>query len=282
MDVSYSKVTINQQLLHQVVALVHDLGERARYYFALVEQGKGNIWTSQKSDNSPLSQADTELDAALQKCLQQLTPGIAVISEETPTQAYAVRSGWRRVWLVDPLDGTRHFLVGKPDYTINVALVEDGFPQLGVIYAPSRRRCYAAVVGGGAWLLLDNQTGKKRLTSAKEPKKWLDVMVSHGIPGSRLRCFLGGLPGWQLLPLGSSLKSCWIAEGLADMYPRFGGTYEWDTAAAQVILHEAGGRIVDPYGQPLRYNKAHLLNPEFIACARWYVPPKWQQFAYIV
>jgi len=267
---------VDQCLLAQVVELAKTAGETARGYFAQVRVGRrDNLNVRKKNDQSLLSEADTSLDVYIRRGLASMAPDVPIISEEAAAPDYAERRHWRRLWLVDPLDGTKHFLAGIPDYTINIALVEDGQPVLGVIYAPSRGRCYLGLAGNGAWMQLDRRSGTDRLLNcARRQSQWLDVMVSHGIPGARLRNFLAQHPSWQLYALGSSLKSCWIAQGLADVYPRFGDTCEWDTAAAQVILTEAGGGIFDKQGKALEYNKPDLLNPEFIAHAGWYQPPE--------
>ena len=270
----------DQQLLDAITQLALRAGRLARSYFSRVVAGRlanrSGIEVKVKKDKSLLSEADTALDDFIRQGLSTIAADIPIISEEHHPPDYAQRQHWTHLWLVDPLDGTRHFLAGNPDYTINIALIQGTVPVLGLIYAPSLGRCYVARKGHGAWLILDEVAANRpatRLNCSSGARPWLEVMVSHGVPGWRLRSYLAQHRHYCLLTLGSALKSCWVATGLADVYPRFGDTFEWDTAPAQLILNEAGGQLIGIDGKPLSYNKPSLLNPEFIAHAGWYCPP---------
>ena len=237
---------------------------------AILHVYKSEIDVQRKLDNSPLTLADIAAHNIIEAGLQQLTPHIPQLSEESVAIPYAIRQEWRRYWLIDPLDGTREFIKRNGEFSVNIALVEQGRPVIGIVYAPVADELYYACCDSGAY----KQVG----TAAPEniyARQWnanalvFAVSRSHGSP--RLQGFLsqvaGNLSMPELISLGSSLKICRVAEGKADLFPRLGLTSEWDTAAAQCVLEEAGGRLTDLDGVPLRYNtKDSLLNPEFFAC----------------
>lgn len=219
-----------------------------------------------KADGSPVTQADKAADLLIQQALTELTPDVAILSEEmeqqlTPSQ----RLGSSRLWLVDPLDGTRQFIRGDAGFSVNIALIVNHQPMLGVVYCPVTMVGYSAVSGQGAWRW---QAGQRQVIQVAPIAQPMRVLTGFSATrrGERTRAFLAALPDYQLIELGSSLKICRIAEGLADVYPRFGLTSEWDTAAAQVVLTEAGGLLCDLDGQTLTYNaRTTLENPPFIA-----------------
>ena len=192
-------------------------------------------------------------------------PAIPVLSEEAEAaHAFEVRRGWRELWLVDPLDGTREFIGRNGEFTVNVALVRDHVPVLGVVAAPALGLTYYAARGHGAWCS-DGKSGPKsiRVRAASDP---LVVVGSRSHRGDSLDGLLAKLGPHELRPMGSALKFCLVAEGAADFYPRLGLTSEWDTAAAQAVLEVAGGAVTTLDGAPLRYNaRDTLLNPHFIA-----------------
>jgi 3'(2'), 5'-bisphosphate nucleotidase len=219
-----------------------------------------------KDDDSPLTAADLAAHHAIVTGLQRLTPDIPVLSEESSTVPFADRSRWRRYWLVDPLDGTKEFIQRNGQFTVNIALIEGHEPVLGVVRAPVTGLCYFAVRGHGAFREEPGQP--PRPIKVKPLRLGAPVRVvgsrSHGGPG--LQKFAAALGAHELVTIGSSLKFCQVAEGMADVYPRFGPTSEWDTAAAQAIVETAGGRVASTEtGEPLRYNtRESLLNPSFI------------------
>ncbi|GHB09787.1 3'(2'),5'-bisphosphate nucleotidase CysQ [Salinicola rhizosphaerae] len=224
--------------------------------------------TRQKSDDSPVTAADL----AAHRCLVEGLPGIGkaewpVLSEESASVPWAIRSGWETYWLVDPLDGTKEFLRGSDQYTVNIALIHRHRAVVGVIGKPRTGEIWYGQSGLGSWYQRGPQTPWQRLQVAdRRPPR---LVVSRFHRGEKTRQLIAAIPDVEVEELGSSLKCCRIAEGLADLYPRFGPTCEWDTAAAQAIVEGAGGALVrgDDW-KPLEYNRGEsLLNPPFVACA---------------
>jgi 3'(2'), 5'-bisphosphate nucleotidase len=209
--------------------------------------------------------------------LQALTPNLPILSEEDSAISFEKRRGWLRYWLVDPLDGTKEFVSRNGEFTVNIALIDDHEPVLGVVHVPVKNTTYFGSTGHGAFRQTADQSAIaiKVQTPAASPLRVVGSR-SHARAGS-MDGYLDRLGPHQLLSIGSSLKFCFVAEGSADVYPRFGPTSEWDTAAAHAVVEAAGGAVVDLRGQPLRYNtKAELLNPNFIVygekSARWLTP----------
>jgi 3'(2'), 5'-bisphosphate nucleotidase len=218
-----------------------------------------------KKDSSPLTQADLRAHAVIVKGLEALTPDIPILSEEASDIGFDVRSQWSRYWLVDPLDGTKEFISRNGEFTVNIALIENHEPVLGVVHVPVKGTTYLGARGEGAFLQSDSDapTPIRVQAPAASPLRVVGSR-SHAGPGS-LDAYLEKLGAHTLLSVGSSLKFCFIAEGTADFYPRFGPTSEWDTAAAHAVVDAAGGSVVDLQGQPLRYNtRDSLLNPHFL------------------
>jgi len=217
-----------------------------------------------KSDQTPVTTADIIAHELICEQLQNLTPDIPVLSEESTKIPYAIRKTWQRYWLVDPLDGTREFIKHNDEFTVNIALIENTHSVLGVIYVPVTRHTYYACKHTGAYKTDEENTTRSIHTRSLPAVPVISGSRSHAT--EKLQTFLTRLGGIELLSIGSSLKSCMVAEGVVDLYPRLGLTSEWDTAAAQCIVEEAGGRMVQTNNQPLRYNtKDSLLNPEFFA-----------------
>jgi 3'(2'), 5'-bisphosphate nucleotidase len=220
-----------------------------------------------KDDNSPLTQADLAAHRAIVDGLHVLTPQIPVLSEESAEQAaWDVRRQWVRYWLVDPLDGTREFVKRNGEFTVNIALIEDHRPTLGVVFAPVMNEMYWAWRGGDAWF---DDSAERRNIQLRSHKRRDPLIVagSRSHADARLLTALGKLGPHELKALGSSLKFCRAASGEVDLYIRYGLTSEWDTAAGQCVLEQAGGRVQTMDGAPLRYNtKESLLNPDFLAC----------------
>jgi 3'(2'), 5'-bisphosphate nucleotidase len=222
-----------------------------------------------KGDGSPVTEADRAAEAVIEKALAEAIPGVPVVGEE----AFAAGkvpglSAASHFWLVDPVDGTKEFISGSGDYTVNIALIHDGAPVLGVVYAPAKGELYAGCGPGTAVRYLEDSDKEKPISVRPPPAKGLTVVASrnHG-DGGKLDKFLSSYKVAQVIKRGSSLKICAVASGKADIYPRFGPTCEWDTAAGDAVLVAAGGRMVDFTDKPLRYGKAAdgFLNPEFVA-----------------
>jgi 3'(2'), 5'-bisphosphate nucleotidase len=216
-----------------------------------------------KEDKSPLTAADLASHNAIVKGLQALTPDWPVLSEESENTPYEVRSQWGLFWLVDPLDGTKEFLKRNGEFTVNIALIEDGTPILGVVYAPATGGMYYAARGVGAFKQESGQAVPIRVQRGSADATRVIVSRTHGTDETELYTKQYG--NCEFVPMGSSLKFCLVAEGVADVYPRSGPTMEWDTAAAHCILDLAGGSVTASDGARLTYNKPSLLNPGFLA-----------------
>ncbi|MCX7562943.1 3'(2'),5'-bisphosphate nucleotidase CysQ [Xanthomonadaceae bacterium XH05] len=219
-----------------------------------------------KDDHSPLTAADLAAHRIILHGLMQLTPGVPVLSEEGAKIDWATRRQWMCYWLVDPLDGTREFVKRNGEFTVNIALIEQGEPVLGIVHAPVLDYLVHAQQGAGCWLR-DTATGEDmRLATQRPAVAPLRVAASRSHLDERTARALEAIGEHEHHSLGSSLKFCRIAEGRADVYPRFGPTSEWDTAAGQCVLEAAGGVVLDLAGEPFRYNRGpSLLNPDFIA-----------------
>jgi 3'(2'), 5'-bisphosphate nucleotidase len=217
-----------------------------------------------KQDNSPLTAADLASHRVIVDGLRELTPQLPVLSEESAGVPWQERSGWQRYWLVDPLDGTREFIKRNGEFTVNIALIEAGVPVLGVVHVPVSGVTYSAARGAGAFRQgADAQAVPVHVRSL--PAGPVMVVGSRSHRGDSLHAFLERLGQHEMVGMGSSLKLCLVAEGRADIYPRLGPTSEWDTAAAQCVVEQAGGFVTDTSLRALRYNtKDSLLNPFFL------------------
>ena len=227
--------------------------------------GSDDFKVRQKDDRSPLTAADMAAHHCIVDGLERLTPDIPILSEESAQDVPAnVRRQWSRLWLVDPLDGTREFIKRNDEFTVNIALIEDGVPTLAVVQAPVSGTVWHARSGSGAFRRhgdVDIEIHGRQ--PAISPLR-IAVSRSHGDPDTHalMQRIGDALP----MPLGSSLKFCRLADGGMDVYPRFGPTSEWDTAAGQCVLEAAGGVVLDRSGRPLRYNQRDtVLNGDFIA-----------------
>ena len=227
-----------------------------------------SISVEYKEDNSPLTQADKNAHNTIVKGLSEVSD-LPILSEEAADIAWSERNTWTSYWLVDPLDGTKEFVKRNGEFTVNIALIENGEPVLGVVYAPKLETLYYGAKGIGAQKV--DSAGK---TTDIEVSQNPDADSCWRVVGSRshqseefkefVKCFKSA----DIVSLGSSLKLCMVAEGAADIYPRLGLTSEWDTAAAQAVVEAAGGQVINwETKEPLRYNtKESLLNPYFIVC----------------
>lgn len=224
----------------------------------------------EKADASPLTQADLAAHRCIVSGLQALDAGIPVLSEESAEIAWSERRVWQRYWLVDPLDGTREFVKKNGEFTVNIALIDAGRPVLGAVYAPVLD---LLLVGGrelGAQWRQRGESGTASVARAGDP---LRVAASRSHRDATTQAYLERMGQAETFGLGSSLKFCKIATGEIDLYPRFGPTSEWDTAAAQAVLEAAGGGVYTLDGEPLAYNrKESLLNPHFIAVGDRRIP----------
>ena len=224
----------------------------------------GSLETEEKADGSPVTAADRAADAILVEGLRPLLPGVAVVSEEGDVDAATAAAG-STYWLVDTLDGTKEFLKGLPEYTVNVALVEAGVPILGVVYVSAADCLYVAARGLGARRRDARGDAPLRAAPLDRPRR---AVVSRSHLSPETGALLARLGVTETIPRGSSLKMCAVAEGAADLYPRLGPTRLWDTAAGAAIATEAGCEVVALDGTPLRYDLASgLVRPAFLVCA---------------
>lgn len=227
-----------------------------------------NYKIQSKPDDSPVTEADMHAHQILEEGLYRLDPSLPFISEEGEPVPFELRSQWSRYWLVDPLDGTREFIQKTGEFSVNIALIENHQPVLGVVVAPILEQAYWAVQGGSAFLRdsLGFVHPIKVYTGHRLPLKVLVSRRFNQSKSSAWQTLEKHLGEYQLEYFGSALKICWVAKGAADLYPRFGLTGEWDTAAGQCILEAAGGQLIDAKGKPLEYNRRTTLeNPEFYA-----------------
>ena len=246
-------------LLPKVRTIAHEAGQVILRFY------NGGIDAATKVDGSPVTQADIAAEHVIIPALHHLAPGIPVVSEEAAAAGHKPDISGGLFWLVDPLDGTKEFISRNGEFTVNIALIEAGRPVLGVVYAPATGDLYAAAGPGTAvhWVEGRHDYPIKVRTP---PADGLTVVASrsHGA-GSDLDNFLAQYKVKDRVSCGSSLKFCTVAAGKADLYPRFGLTSEWDTAAGHAVLLAAGGRVEQPDGSPLVYGKDDILNPFFIA-----------------
>ncbi len=260
------------RLVEPLLELCREAGELiCRHYHA-----PGTSDFQYKDDETPLTLADTESHALLHAGLQALDASLPILSEESPPGELVGRRSWRRFWLVDPLDGTKEFLGGTGEFTINIALIEDHRPLLGVLYLPLEQAAYVGIPGRGAHRYhYREQAGWERealATRVLAPGRALTVLASRRHRNARLDACLAWL-GEHWGPLqrrdsGSALKFCQLAAGEGDLYPRFSPCCEWDTAAGQAVLEAAGGALLGMDGQPLRYNcRDTLMSPHFFGIA---------------
>ncbi|HEY8887265.1 MAG TPA: 3'(2'),5'-bisphosphate nucleotidase CysQ [Gallionella sp.] len=250
---------MNATYMQQVVAIAHHAGA------AIMEVYRsGDTGETSKADNSPLTLADLAAHRIIVEALTRLTPEIAILSEEAADIAYPVRSQWTRYWLVDPLDGTREFIKRNGEFTVNIALIENGKPVMGVVYAPVLDVCYHGARGAGAFVQRGNTAAQPITVKPHAAGETIKVVASRSHSDARTEALLKQLGDYQCISMGSSLKLCLVAEGAAHFYPRLGQTMEWDTAAAHAVVNAAGGIVCNMAGDELHYNKVDLHNPEFL------------------
>ncbi|MBB1088494.1 3'(2'),5'-bisphosphate nucleotidase CysQ [Lysobacter sp. SG-8] len=265
-----TETPITPELREGVAALAEQAGR------AILGVYESDFAVEHKDDRSPLTAADLAAHRCIVEGLAALTPDIPVLSEESADEVpTATRRGWSRLWVVDPLDGTREFIKRNGEFTVNIALVEGGDVVFGVVHAPVTGVTWAGGRGLGA---TRSEGGEVRPMAVRAPAVApLRVAASRSHRDERTQGFIDRMGEVEPIGLGSSLKFCRIAEGGMDVYPRFGPTSEWDTAAAQAVLEGAGGAVLDLQGRPFRYNQRDtILNGEFIALGDTELPwPRW-------
>lgn len=251
-------------LLARVIELAHEAGN------AILPYWRAGVAVTAKADDSPVTAADLAAHHVLLDGLTALDPSIPVLSEEDADIPQSVRAGWTRWWLVDPLDGTKEFISGSEEFTVNIALIEHGRVVFGVVSMPTSGRCYYGGAGLGAWREDSPQSVPIHVRHSPPSGEALTVVASRRHSSPEQERLLAGLSEQlgevQLISAGSSLKFCLLAEGTADCYPRLAPTSQWDTAAAQGVLEGAGGEVVQLNGEPFIYPaRESLLNASFLA-----------------
>jgi len=274
-------MVLNENEVQEILDLICLAGEEIlKIYFRQQADWKVSL----KEDRTPLTEADRLSNSVINEGLKKLFPDIPIISEENREIPYDIRRKYEYYWLLDPLDGTKEFLKQNGEFTVNLALIQQGKPVAGFISVPVKGWFYFAVKGRGAYKIeigekQDGSQGERQIQQVKQDNKLqlraaqfsiddpgLTVLASRSHFDSETRKFIESLNQPRLESRGSSLKFMMLAEGLGHLYPRLGRTMEWDTAAGQAILEEAGGQVVEfSSRQPLRYNKESLVNPPFLA-----------------
>ncbi len=247
-----------QQFIEPVVELAIKAGG------AILEVYATDFDVQHKADLSPLTQADMASHNVIDQGLKALTPDIPVLSEESGLPDFAERSQWDKYWIVYRLDGTKDFVNRNGEFTVNIALIENNRSVFGVVHVPVKNKTYIGCASYGAELRAEG-AGPAKINVANKTAQPARVVGSRSHRGTSLDGFLERLGKYEMHPMGSSLKFCLVAEGAADIYPRLGPTSEWDTAAAQAVVEQAGGSVITLDGKPLSYNsKAEILNPQFL------------------
>ncbi|MGJ8663318.1 MAG: 3'(2'),5'-bisphosphate nucleotidase CysQ [Marinicella sp.] len=246
------------ELLKSIEELAVDAGSAIMEVYQ-----SGDFGVDHKSDDSPLTKADLAAHNVIVAGLKELTPDTPILSEESASISFEERGQWNKYWLVDPLDGTKEFIKKNGEFTVNIALIEGGKSVMSVVYVPVTQVSYTAAVGVGVF---KRENGKKSSIMVMKNSRFKPTIVgSRSHMSDDVKSYLDRLGQHELVSMGSSLKFCLVAEGKADLYPRLGLTSEWDTAAAQCIVEQAGGSVVTLDGKPLIYNtKDSLLNPHFM------------------
>lgn len=261
---------LNQELIQNIIDISHLAGDK------IMDIYQKDFAVYEKSDESPLTEADLAAHNCIVEGLSNVSD-LPVLSEESADIAWQERSGWDTYWLVDPLDGTKEFIKKNGEFTVNIALIKDGVPVFGVVYAPVLKQTYVGVLGQGAYKITAG------IKTDIYPKAWMKgetwkIVGSRSHQSPEIQALLDSLEGeTELVAMGSSLKLCLVAEGAAHLYPRLGPTCEWDTGAAQAVVEAAGGKVtiiedatnalhaLDADAAPLRYNqKDSVLNPYFL------------------
>jgi 3'(2'), 5'-bisphosphate nucleotidase len=251
-------------------SLVDQLADAAREAgSAILEVVRRGFEIESKQDSSPVTEADRAAELVVLAALARAAPGVPVIAEEE-VAAGRIPAHDQTYFLVDPLDGTKEFIRGGDDYTVNIGLIEDGSPKLGVVFAPAQGRLHGGCVGAGAWL--DEGRGRSVIRTRPRAQEVTAVASKSHLNQATLDYLRAAVGECSYVSVGSSLKFCIVAEGKADIYPRAAPTSEWDTAAGHAVLLAAGGLVDGPDGQALRYGKTAFLNRAFVATSGWKPP----------
>ncbi len=257
-------ISDQRQLLEDLAVATREAGEAI---LAIVARGFG---VEHKDDLSPVTEADRAAELIILAALAKAAPGVPVVAEEEVAAGRIPNFG-DTYFLVDPLDGTKEFIRGGDDYTVNIGLISGGTPLLGAVFAPARGTTHAGLVGEGAWI--EDSDGRRPI-STRERGADVTAVASKSHFNQPTADYLAEAVGeCDYAGIGSSLKFCIVAEGKADIYPRLAPTSEWDTAAAHAVLLAAGGRVDGPDGEPLGYGKHAFLNRGFVATGGWKAPP---------
>lgn len=256
---------VDQNLLEQVIEISIEAGKAILEVYDRSDE----IEHSAKADSSPVTEADLAAHKIMHPSLEAIDEHVPVLSEEASLPPFDQRSQWERYWIIDPLDGTKEFIKKNGEFTVNIALVENGVPILGVVHVPVLNITYSGIAGKGAFKRQDDSNDEiKTRTVASGDSASVCVVASRSHGSEAVENCIGKLEqrfaSVERRSMGSSLKLCLVAEGVADLYPRLAPTSEWDTAAAQAVVEAAGGVVVDSDLLPLRYNqKEEILNPHF-------------------
>jgi 3'(2'), 5'-bisphosphate nucleotidase len=244
-----------------------EIAARASNAILQVAGGLQGTKVRNKDDGSPVTAADEAADAIIRAGLKQLAPSVPIVSEEQASHDRPQTASSSSYFLVDPLDGTREFISGSDEYTVNIAIVSDGAPVLGIVTAPAAGIAWRGIVGHGADRLPigDGKAMAKKIHTRPHPQQDLAVMVSRSHLDERTKAFIAKFPNATPIQCGSSVKFCRVAEGAADLYARLAPTHDWDIAAGHAILGAAGGKVTAPDGSPLVYGTKELLIPAFLA-----------------
>ncbi len=265
--------------MKKILETTLDIAARAGEKILEIYANPSRFAVDSKDDGSPLTVADKIAHGLIQTALENLDSSIPVLSEESGRAVFRARSGWNTFWLVDPLDGTKEFVNRNGEFTVNIALIENGAPILGVVHTPVKDVSHYAAINVGAFKKSGDRAGRS-IAVRKMPVDSAIMVTSRSHSGIEVAQFQQNLQcrgrRVKIARMGSSLKICLVAEGSADIYPRLGPTSEWDTAAAQCVLEVAGGEITDLNRQRLTYNKTDILNPWFLAIGDKTV--EWQRF----
>jgi len=261
------------RLLEEVAAAAREAGE------AILDVVRRGFAVESKADRSPVTEADRAAELIILGALARAAPGVPVIAEEE-VAAGRIPAHGDSYFLVDPLDGTKEFVRGGDDYTVNIGLIVGGAPRLGVVFTPACGELHGGLVGHGAWI---ESSGGRRAIATRDRPEQLVAVASKSHFNQATADYLEQAAGiCQHVAVGSSLKFCIVAEGKADIYPRLSPTSEWDTAAGHAVLLAAGGRVDGPDGSPLRYGKKAFINRGFVATGGWQSPelrPWLEEFA---
>ncbi len=252
---------IEPKLLTQLADSVKTIAIEAGHEILRIYETEFEV--ERKEDKSPVTEADKAAHNVICEGLNNLEHIFPILSEEAAAIPFDERHSWQTYWLVDPLDGTREFIKRNGEFTVNIALIHEQKPIIGVVYVPVTDVTYCGILDIGSFKQIDGKKGSIQCRPSNLNSITIAGSRSHS--NKKQQAFIQNFPDAEILAVGSSLKFCLVAEGKADIYPRFGPTSEWDTAAAQCVVEQAGGKVVTHDLVPLKYNtKDSLLNPEFL------------------